>query len=190
MKDKNQFSLRQWFLIGFALLFLVWFGFHSQSFGATYYVKIGGNDTNAGTSWATAWVTITKVNSSTSVGDTVNTGNCGDDAFTVGFPYTTLECQSSFIIDSNMYYVATFSGWCLPDGGNNWTHWKTTCGFDVRGSNGVNPGFTNPGSGDFSRSSSSQEMNVTYGGKTWTRFGAWQPAETIATPGTRCLFRK
>jgi len=39
--------------------------------GATYYVTKDGNDGSAGTSWATAWGTTSKVNSTISAGDTV-----------------------------------------------------------------------------------------------------------------------
>ena len=35
--------------------------------GTTYYVKKGGNDNSNGTSWATAWATLSKVNSTLAV---------------------------------------------------------------------------------------------------------------------------
>ncbi|MGB5107527.1 MAG: hypothetical protein WBP29_02670, partial [Candidatus Zixiibacteriota bacterium] len=56
----------------------------------------------------------------------------------------------------------------------NWTQWRAL-GHDTHSFN-TNPGLANPAGRDFSRPSSVQEMNVTYGGRTWTRFGAWQPA--------------
>jgi len=75
--------------------------------------------------------------------------------------------------------------WYDPDGASfranfyysnyaNWTAWRNTYGFDVNGLNS-DPGFANPEAYDFSRPNSLDEMNLTYGGRTWTRWGAWQP---------------
>lgn len=44
-----------------------------------------------------------------------------------------------------------------------------------------NPGFNNPANNDFSRPLSTQEMNLFYGGKQWSRLGAWQPGDTVLT---------
>jgi hypothetical protein len=45
--------------------------FASQAWGATYYVKSGGNDSLAGTSDETAWETVAKVEATVANGDTV-----------------------------------------------------------------------------------------------------------------------
>lgn len=85
---------------------------------------------------------------------------------------------SEFIkVDSNLYYdpVTSFNANCLGSEAN-WTQWKS-CGYDTNGTVTTNPGLNDPENLDFSRPSSSQEMDRTYGGKTWTRYGAWQPAE-------------
>lgn len=60
----------------FFLFFLIFFsacfaGGVCESLAATYYVKNGGNDKLAGTSDATAWATIAKVQATVSSGDTV-----------------------------------------------------------------------------------------------------------------------
>jgi len=43
--------------------------------GTTYYVARTGNDNNSGTSWASAWKTVSKINNSISSGDTVYFGS-------------------------------------------------------------------------------------------------------------------
>jgi len=69
------------FLPFFCILLLLFFA--SSVYGATYYVKNSGNDSNSGLSDAEAWKTISKVNSfSFSAGDTVclKRGDVFDDA--------------------------------------------------------------------------------------------------------------
>jgi len=91
-----------------------------------------------------------------------------------GFEYLKDADSLTWTIDSNLYDN--------PDTGFgiNWssralTYWRETLGHDVH-TRFYDPGFTDAANGDFSRPTSSQEMHsVTYGGKTWTRFGAWQP---------------
>ncbi|MGB5137785.1 MAG: hypothetical protein WBP29_04565, partial [Candidatus Zixiibacteriota bacterium] len=46
----------------------------SAASAATYYVRTNGNDASNGTSWATAWKTVAKVNSSIVAGDEVRFG--------------------------------------------------------------------------------------------------------------------
>jgi hypothetical protein len=72
-------------------------------------------------------------------------------------------------LDSNMYY-----GGSMTWNGAGFTTWQLR-GFDIFSTNTVNPNFANPGAGDYSRPGALQEMNLTYGGRTWTRFGGWQP---------------
>lgn len=84
-------------------------------------------------------------------------------------------------IDSNLYFTTgtmSLQSPYLTTRSQSW--WQNTAGFDFRSKFGTNPNFANPASADFSRPTSSQEMNRTYGGKTWTRYGAWQP------PGGPC----
>ena len=111
------------------------------------------------------------------IGHTVNSGECNDDTYTLGFLYSDKGCEDGYTIDSNMWYVTSFSGPCDPPNlGYSWSHWQNSCGFDVNGSNGVDPRFNDPENGDFSRPNASQEMNLTYGGRTWKLYGAWQPS--------------
>ncbi|MEW6051946.1 MAG: hypothetical protein AB1644_12910 [Candidatus Zixiibacteriota bacterium] len=90
--------------------------------------------------------------------------------------------DTNFVIDSNLYWNCenTFVFDALQQGWTAWRNrtsgaWAGRAAHDAHSSfNTVNPGFTNAAGGDFSRPSAGQEMNVTYGGKTWTRYGAWQ----------------
>lgn len=61
--------------IVFSLLFVLFFA--CPLWATTYYVKNGGNDSLAGTSDATAWATITKVNAAVKSGDIVYFQNAG-----------------------------------------------------------------------------------------------------------------
>lgn len=84
--------------------------------------------------------------------------------------------SNTYTVDYNMWYDPgeSFSGYC--DGATrNWSAWQSTCGFDANGSNS-DPGFTDAAIGNFSRPAASGEMNETYGGRTWTVFGAVQPS--------------
>ncbi|MGB5107335.1 MAG: hypothetical protein WBP42_11550 [Candidatus Zixiibacteriota bacterium] len=89
----------------------------------------------------------------------------------------------SLICDSNIYFdpsVSFSAAYPLYGATYNFSQWNSA-GFDLRSSTS-NPGFNNPAAGDFSRPSSVQEMNQTYGGRTWTRFGAWQPPSKYPNP--------
>ncbi len=91
----------------------------------------------------------------------------------------TPSIENYWNIDQNMYYHGTGSflmRFSSNSGltGTNFTAWRAG-GFDVNGVNGVNPGFSASHLQELSRPSSSPEINVTYAGKTWTRYGAWQP---------------
>ena len=85
-------------------------------------------------------------------------------------------------LDSNMYYVVTgdtvfrvgtYSGfgstYDLPT-------WRSRFGFDVNTTVGTDPAFNDTTSNDYTRPGASGEMNETYGGKTWTVYGALQNA--------------
>ncbi len=101
-------------------------------------------------------------------------------------PPTEYYWRSNYggVIDSNLWYTgaSAFVGEFTPNSGysgTSWTAWRNA-GFDVRSVNS-NPGFVNPAGMDFSRPLAGQEMNLTYGGRVWTRFGAWQPGGTSCT---------
>ncbi|MGB5105839.1 MAG: hypothetical protein WBP29_15255 [Candidatus Zixiibacteriota bacterium] len=87
----------------------------------------------------------------------------------------------SAAIDSNFYFDPSNSFFAMADysGTLNWSQWRGL-GFDTHSLN-TNPGLINPAGSDFSRPLATQEMNVTYGGRNWTRFGAWQPAGSGCT---------
>ena len=46
----------------------------SINYGSDKYVKVGGNDASAGTSWATAWATVDKAATTATDGDVVHIG--------------------------------------------------------------------------------------------------------------------
>ncbi|MFH1893204.1 MAG: hypothetical protein ABIK83_11055 [Candidatus Zixiibacteriota bacterium] len=108
------------------------------------------------------------------------------------YPWATKMTQGAYEAmqecDSNLYYdgAATFyyetSGGSGPTGNGVLSWWQSNYGFD---NNAVtdDPGFNNAAAGDFSRPSASAEMCVTYGGQTWSVFGAWQPDEPLYSCG-------
>ncbi len=85
--------------------------------------------------------------------------------------------QGGYEIDYNIWYDPARSFTGIISGGSSWSSWQAA-GFDTHGAI-TDPGFANPSVRDFSRPASSPEINVTYGGKTWTRIGAWQPGDEI-----------
>jgi len=115
-------------------------------------------------------------------------GNEGE-SFIIGFnPRAHDTCEYSYTIDSNLYYNGdvVFRGRCAESNGYTWQDWTTACGkygegFDHH-SDTTNPGLNNPEGGDFSRPNAIDEMNVLYGGRVWTRFGAWQVDNGVPNP--------
>ena len=84
-------------------------------------------------------------------------------------------------IDSNMYYSTGTTTWQDEDvTTTTFSTWQSTGGWDGNSSSDVDPAFNNAASGDFSRPAASGEMNETYGGQTWTVFGAIQASEDIS----------
>ena len=82
-------------------------------------------------------------------------------------------------VDSNMYYAASGTNTWETDSASDMTFsgWQGQ-GMDSHSTDDVDPGFdsvaaVNPWLG-FARSGASAEMNESYGGKTWTLFGAVQ----------------
>ena len=94
-------------------------------------------------------------------------------------------CQDACVIDNNMYYNITRGNEC--SGGYSWSAWQG-CGFDPGGTYGVNPGFNDAVSGDFTRPGASQEMSRgDYGDRYWTVWGAIQPSVDCDFPNTPVL---
>jgi hypothetical protein len=124
-------------------------------------------------------------------------GHCGDGveirynvfhtAFVgVAFSYWgSNTCQNACVIDDNMYYNISHGNQC--SGGSSWSAWQG-CGFDLGGSYGVNPGFDDIASGDFTRPGAVQEMSRgDYGDRYWTVWGAVQPVSDCSLPSTPAL---
>jgi hypothetical protein len=90
------------------------------------------------------------------------------------------------VVDSNMWYANGQSNFTavLDENTVTFSQWQSG-GYDIHGiGTSTSPGFTDPGNSDFSRSSSSQEINLTYGGRTWNRWGAWQSGDADTDPPT------
>ena len=89
-------------------------------------------------------------------------------------------------LDSNMiYHGGTLAYWHAIEGTDTTvdsSEWVDNVGCDIH-STYSNPGFNNAATGDFSRPSASGEMNRTYGGQTWTVYGAVQTAATTPKIG-------
>lgn len=102
--------------------------------------------------------------------------------------YKTGDDAAWTVIDSNMYYGASIN-FAADLGNKTWTQWRSNYGFDAHSTSDVDPGFdsvdaTDPWKG-FARSGASDEMNLTYGGRTWTVFGAVQPGGADTTAPSR-----
>jgi len=96
-------------------------------------------------------------------------------------------------VDSNMYYAVSGTNTWETDSASDMTFsgWQGQ-GMDLHSTDDVDPGFdsvaaSNPWLG-FARSGASAEMNVSYGGVTWTLFGAVQ--ETAEDPVTSLMKRR
>jgi hypothetical protein len=78
-------------------------------------------------------------------------------------------------IDSNYWYDPAYNFVFYDQTGSNrnWAFWTGTRGYDVHGYNS-DPGLADPANDDFSRPDAPQEMNLYYGGRLWTKFGAIQ----------------
>jgi hypothetical protein len=88
--------------------------------------------------------------------------------------------------DDNMYY-GPYTDFSIGGSHYNWSQWQALTGygghhFDSLSVMGVNPNFNNPVNGDFSRPMAPQEINVVYGGRTWTRYGAMQSNDPPPPP--------
>ncbi len=81
--------------------------------------------------------------------------------------------QADFDIDSNIWHdpdIVFSVDTNVTD--LNFTQWQAA-GQDAN-SDTTDPGLNDPANGDYSRPNAPPEMNVTYGGRTWTIFGAVQ----------------
>lgn len=101
-------------------------------------------------------------------------------------PAQSPATDTYFEIDSNLYYHG--GDGFAPDvdadmecDAANWTQWQA-CGFDVNGLT-TNPNFGASETPTLTRPGAAAEMNRTYGGKTWTIWGAVQPDEGEPSPG-------
>ena len=89
-----------------------------------------------------------------------------------------------------MYYDTDWT-WVNWNGGGDSVYWQGQ-GYDAHSTFNKDPDFVNAGEGNYRRNDSLvADMNVTYGGKTWTKYGAFQPSSggEPPEPGTRHKMR-
>lgn len=120
----------------------------------------------------------------------------GSTGSTIGFDVMGGEAnaqspvtETHWTADSNMYYRTSGSFACsFSDNngscsGTSFANWQSCLGgYDLHSTATTNPNFNNVGAGDYSRPSASGEMNRTYGGRTWTIYGAVQPSAAATPP--------
>lgn len=125
-----------------ALLLVVLF--LSTADAATYYVKTGGNNASAGTSWATAWATIAKVNTSITHGDTVRFGTGRWEGTSIVPP------AGGTYSSRTVYACSTFTpatrGLSVISGGEPVTGWSVYSGNVYRASWSPAAGYLDAGS--------------------------------------------
>jgi hypothetical protein len=118
--------------------------------------------------------------------DLINDGEFG--AFVMFYnPFCCTACEGQMEINYNAYYSATdnFNGSCNASSNDNFTQWKSNCGEDANSSGDVALGFD---MGDYSLpDTTSLTMDSTYGGRTWTVYGAVQDA--AEAPGDSTVFQ-
>jgi hypothetical protein len=107
----------------------------------------------------------------------------------MGFDYAPGDCDTAYLIDSNMYYDPETSFDCnckTEESIYDWNYWQGTCGADSNGTCDVDPNLNDPANGDFSRPTAyagSHEMDRTYGGQTWYYLGAIQDSTEAEETG-------
>jgi len=108
------------------------------------------------------------------------TGGNDDDYLRITEDHYTIDSNSWF--DSN----SSFEGYCSGST-RNWAAWSATCGYDDNGANvasGINTTTLEL------PDTTSLTMNITYGGRTWTLWGAIQTLEAEASSAKRSPFRR
>lgn len=112
-----------------------------------------------------------------------NVASQGSTGGTIGFDVMGGEAgaqtpvtETHWVVDSNMWYRTAGSFSCRYSdnngscSGSSFANWQACLGgYDVHGT-----ATTNPNLSGYSRPSASGEMNRTYGGRTWTIYGAVQ----------------
>lgn len=86
------------------------------------------------------------------------------------------SCMSGFMFDSNAYYDSNGDyDWRCGGSALNFAAWKTCAGGkDLNSISGVGALLTSPSGRNYSPTALVPNMNRTYGGRTWTRWGAVQ----------------
>lgn len=137
----------------------------------TIYNPISGAANTGLFMWFMNW----NVGSGNKIMYNVGYHGAGDEDHDIGF-YGDGE-ESAFLIDSNIWHAThrAFSGEC-NDSWKDFDGWQNDCGFDIHGSDS-DPGLDDPVNGSYSRPNTAGEMDLTYGGRTWTVFGAVQTAD-------------
>jgi hypothetical protein len=100
--------------------------------------------------------------------------------------------DTNFISDSNLYFNMPTYHFNRNGSNLSLASWRTYASGTWAGralhdlhSVTYDPGFASVATYDFSRLSSPVEMSLTYGGKTWTRYGVWQAPVCTGCIGNR-----
>jgi len=105
----------------------------------------------------------------------VNSPSAGSE-MTAGYwdVYSLAELAATHDIDYNGWYDTLTYRFGF-NASYTWAQWQSIP-HDANGKI-ANPNFIDPARGDFSRPDTSQEMDLFYGGRQWTLWGAWQPGD-------------
>jgi len=102
--------------------------------------------------------------------------------FGIGNYPTDPECVPVFgVVDSNAYHDPDSSPTFDKPGtgsGISITQWRASPSFDVNSVVSGSALLTDPANGDYSPTASVPAMSLTYGGRTWTKWGAVQESES------------
>ncbi|MEW6052142.1 MAG: fibronectin type III domain-containing protein [Candidatus Zixiibacteriota bacterium] len=103
---------------------------------------------------------------------------------------TSWLCSNNLFWNSDNFFVGyTWTNWIARRSGN----WTGPVLQDIGSIYATTPlsaavgGYANPAAGDLSRPNSLPEIDVTYGGKRWTRIGAWQPGGSTPPIGLNSI---
>lgn len=120
---------------------------------------------------STSWVKYNIVNRQWPAGEY----EIGSAEGEIGFYNANANMEDGFDIDYNMFYDAGDAFRCECDGSTgDSVHWVDDCGFGANSTFLTDPAFNDMNDFDYSRPGASGEIDVTYGGRTWTIFGAIQ----------------
>ena len=125
-------------LICAVLFFVVLLLLYPKANATTYYVREAGNDGSAGTSWATAWATVNKVNTTIAKGDSVFFGEGTYYGYSIlppvgtGTAWTVYTCSTNTVEtqhDPKIRSGDLITGWTQHSGNVYKAYWNASGGY-------------------------------------------------------------